>query len=155
MFLWLLTPYSIRSHVTPPNPEIPSARSHVTDKIGLTGHRLREPDATKGPPPPNLSSEFRPNQNRNPNPNTITLETWKPLPELDRRSSSAMAHGGYARRRVEERRPLGRRSKGLGLDKKGKKQRSASLKNQIRSTERLLRKVLAKRFPLDLNWEIP
>nr|CAD1819837.1 unnamed protein product [Ananas comosus var. bracteatus] len=53
-----------------------------------------------------------------------------------------MAHGGYARRRVEERRPLGRRSKGLGLDKKGKKQRSASLKNQIRSTERLLRKDL-------------
>ncbi|RRT59844.1 hypothetical protein B296_00014930 [Ensete ventricosum] len=53
-----------------------------------------------------------------------------------------MAHGGYARRRLEERRPLGRRSKGLGLDKKRKKSKSVSLKNQIRSTERLLRKDL-------------
>ncbi|XP_026660024.1 rRNA-processing protein efg1 isoform X1 [Phoenix dactylifera] len=51
-----------------------------------------------------------------------------------------MAHGGYARRRVEERRPLGRRSKGIGYDKKRKKNKSVSLKNQIRSTERLLRK---------------
>lgn len=53
-----------------------------------------------------------------------------------------MAHGGYARRRLEERRPLGRRSKGLGLDKKRKKSKSVSVKNQIRSTERLLRKDL-------------
>lgn len=53
-----------------------------------------------------------------------------------------MAHGSYARRRLEERRPLGRRSKGLGLDKKRKKSKSVSLKNQIRSTERLLRKDL-------------
>lgn len=52
-----------------------------------------------------------------------------------------MAHGGYARRRLEERRPVGRRSKGLGPDKKRKKSKSVSLKNQIRSTERLLRKV--------------
>ncbi|XP_010936119.1 rRNA-processing protein EFG1 isoform X2 [Elaeis guineensis] len=53
-----------------------------------------------------------------------------------------MAHGGYARRRVEERRPLSRRSKGIGFDKKRKKHKSVSLKNQIRSAERLLRKDL-------------
>lgn len=55
-----------------------------------------------------------------------------------------MAHGGYARRRIEERRPLGHRSKGLGPDnKKGKKKaKSVSVKNQIRSTERMLRKNL-------------
>ncbi|KAH7661385.1 rRNA-processing protein Efg1 protein [Dioscorea alata] len=53
-----------------------------------------------------------------------------------------MAHGGYARRRPEERRPLGRRSKGLGVDKKRKKAKSVTLKNQIRSTERMLRKNL-------------
>lgn len=55
-----------------------------------------------------------------------------------------MAHGGYARRRVEERRPgQKRRAKGLGpSDKKGKKVKSVSIKNQIRSTERYLRKEL-------------
>jgi hypothetical protein len=53
-----------------------------------------------------------------------------------------MAHGGYARRRLEERRPVkARRAKGLGPDKRGKKVKSVSIKNQIRSTERLLRKV--------------
>ncbi|WOL15262.1 hypothetical protein Cni_G24043 [Canna indica] len=53
-----------------------------------------------------------------------------------------MAHGGYARRRLVERRPVGRRSKGLGLDKRRNKSKRVSLKNQIRSTERLLRKDL-------------
>lgn len=53
-----------------------------------------------------------------------------------------MAHGGYAHRRVEERRQLGRRPKGLGVDKKKNKKDSISLKNQIRSTERFLRKDL-------------
>lgn len=53
-----------------------------------------------------------------------------------------MAHGGYGRRRLEERRPANaRRAKGLGPDKRGKKVKSVSIKNQIRSTERLLRKV--------------
>lgn len=47
-----------------------------------------------------------------------------------------MAHGGYGKRRVK---PAGRRSKGLGIAKKPK---SVSLKNQIRSIERMLRKVL-------------
>ncbi|KAJ0982421.1 hypothetical protein J5N97_010676 [Dioscorea zingiberensis] len=58
-----------------------------------------------------------------------------------------MAHGGYVRRRTEERRSLGRRSKGPGVDKKRKKAKSASLKNQIRSTERMLRKNL----PLEIR----
>lgn len=48
-----------------------------------------------------------------------------------------MAHGGYGKRRVK---PAGRRSRtGLGVEKKPK---SATLKNQIRSVERMLRKVL-------------
>ncbi|KAJ4956959.1 hypothetical protein NE237_013742 [Protea cynaroides] len=50
-----------------------------------------------------------------------------------------MAHGGYGKRRVAERKPVSRRSKGLGVEKKHK---SVSLKNQIRSTERMLRKDL-------------
>ncbi|KAF9677665.1 hypothetical protein SADUNF_Sadunf08G0131100 [Salix dunnii] len=55
-----------------------------------------------------------------------------------------MAHGGYGKRRVAERKPpVGRRSKGLGVDKKPKqKPKSVSLKNQIRSVERMLRKAL-------------
>ncbi|KAJ8764586.1 hypothetical protein K2173_006458 [Erythroxylum novogranatense] len=53
-----------------------------------------------------------------------------------------MAHGGYGKRRVAERKPaVGRRSKGLGVDKKPKP-KSVSLKNQIRSLERMLRKEL-------------
>lgn len=51
-----------------------------------------------------------------------------------------MAHGGYGRRRVAERKPLGRRSKGLAVEKKPKP-KSVSIKNQIRSIERMLRKV--------------
>lgn len=52
-----------------------------------------------------------------------------------------MAHGGYGKRRVAERKPhVGRRSKGMGVEKKPKP-KSVSLKNQIRSTERMLRKV--------------
>ncbi|XP_054821703.1 rRNA-processing protein EFG1 isoform X2 [Prosopis cineraria] len=47
-----------------------------------------------------------------------------------------MAHGGYNKRRVK---PANRRSKGLGMAKKPK---SVSLKNQIRSIERMLRKNL-------------
>ncbi|KAK9938808.1 hypothetical protein M0R45_015528 [Rubus argutus] len=48
-----------------------------------------------------------------------------------------MAHGGYGKRRVK---PAGRRSRtGLGVEKKPK---SATLKNQIRSVERMLRKNL-------------
>ncbi|XP_059447227.1 rRNA-processing protein EFG1 isoform X1 [Corylus avellana] len=51
-----------------------------------------------------------------------------------------MAHGGYGKRRVN---PAGRRSKGLGVEKKPKpKPKSVSLKNQIRSIERMLRKDL-------------
>ncbi|KAL5782749.1 hypothetical protein ACOSP7_007778 [Xanthoceras sorbifolium] len=54
-----------------------------------------------------------------------------------------MAHGGYGKRRVAERTPVGRRSKALGVDKKPKpKPKSVSLKNQIRSIERMLRKEL-------------
>ncbi|WOK91786.1 rRNA-processing protein efg1 isoform X3 [Canna indica] len=53
-----------------------------------------------------------------------------------------MAHGGISRRRHEEQRPLGRQSKGLEPQKNGKKSKNVSLKNQIRSTERLLRKDL-------------
>ncbi|PKA46942.1 hypothetical protein AXF42_Ash020927 [Apostasia shenzhenica] len=53
-----------------------------------------------------------------------------------------MAHGGYARRRVLERRQHGNRSKSLAVDKKKMKEKSVSLKNQIRSTERFLRKKL-------------
>ncbi|KDP40270.1 hypothetical protein JCGZ_02268 [Jatropha curcas] len=53
-----------------------------------------------------------------------------------------MAHGGYGKRRVAERKPhVGRRSKGIGVEKKPKP-KSVSLKNQIRSTERMLRKEL-------------
>ncbi|KAL6202489.1 hypothetical protein ACLB2K_026197 [Fragaria x ananassa] len=50
-----------------------------------------------------------------------------------------MAHGGYVKRRVKP--AAGRRSRtgGLGVEKKPK---SASLKNQIRSVERMLRKNL-------------
>ncbi|KAG9444034.1 hypothetical protein H6P81_015374 [Aristolochia fimbriata] len=50
-----------------------------------------------------------------------------------------MAHGGYGKRRVAERRPVSRRSKGLGVDKK---QKPVSIKNQIRSLERMLRRNL-------------
>ncbi|XP_050219913.1 rRNA-processing protein EFG1 isoform X2 [Mercurialis annua] len=55
-----------------------------------------------------------------------------------------MAHGGYGKRRVAERKPhVGRRSKSLGVDKKPKpKSKAVSLKNQIRSIERMLRKEL-------------
>ncbi|KAG6532415.1 hypothetical protein ZIOFF_006258 [Zingiber officinale] len=56
--------------------------------------------------------------------------------------SSGMAHGGYARRRIAERRPLDRRSKGMGLDKRRNKLKRVSIKNQIRSVERFLRKDL-------------
>ncbi|XP_022974416.1 rRNA-processing protein EFG1 isoform X1 [Cucurbita maxima] len=47
-----------------------------------------------------------------------------------------MAHGGYGKRRVN---PAARRSKALAVEKKPK---SVSLKNQIRSAERMLRKNL-------------
>ncbi|GAV69590.1 DUF2361 domain-containing protein [Cephalotus follicularis] len=51
-----------------------------------------------------------------------------------------MAHGGYGKRRVAERKPVNRRSKGVcGVEKKPK---FVSLKNQIRSIERMLRKDL-------------
>ncbi|KAI0511509.1 hypothetical protein KFK09_012139 [Dendrobium nobile] len=60
-----------------------------------------------------------------------------------------MAHGGFAQSRVEERRQLGCRPKGLGVDKKKKKKKdSISLKNQIRSTERFLRKDLPREIRL-------
>ncbi|GAY54036.1 hypothetical protein CUMW_153550 [Citrus unshiu] len=52
-----------------------------------------------------------------------------------------MAHGGYGKRRLAERKPVGRRSKGLAVEKKPKP-KSVSLKNQIRSVERMLRKEL-------------
>ncbi|XXG68159.1 hypothetical protein AAC387_Pa06g1311 [Persea americana] len=59
-----------------------------------------------------------------------------------------MAHGGYGKRRVAERRPMNRRFKGgLGIDKKKKKPKNVSIKNQIRSTERMLRKDL----PLEIR----
>ncbi|KAF4352755.1 hypothetical protein F8388_003408 [Cannabis sativa] len=48
-----------------------------------------------------------------------------------------MAHGGYANRRAK---PPGRRSKSLAAEKK--KPKPVSLKNQIRSVERMLRKDL-------------
>ncbi|XP_038877105.1 rRNA-processing protein efg1-like isoform X2 [Benincasa hispida] len=51
-------------------------------------------------------------------------------------STATMAHGGYGKRRVN---PPARRSKGLAVEKKPK---SVSLKNQIRSAERMLRKNL-------------
>ncbi|KAI4317934.1 hypothetical protein L6164_025759 [Bauhinia variegata] len=47
-----------------------------------------------------------------------------------------MAHGGYSKRRVK---PASRRSKGLGMAKKPK---AVSLKNQVRSVERMLKKNL-------------
>ncbi|THG06274.1 hypothetical protein TEA_006049 [Camellia sinensis var. sinensis] len=60
-----------------------------------------------------------------------------------------MAHGGYGKRRVAGRKPVSsnRRSKSLDIDKKAKpkpkaKPKSVSLKNQIRSLERMLRKDL-------------
>uniref|UniRef100_A0A5B6Z8A3 rRNA-processing protein EFG1 n=1 Tax=Davidia involucrata TaxID=16924 RepID=A0A5B6Z8A3_DAVIN len=55
-----------------------------------------------------------------------------------------MAHGGYDKRRLAGRKPVSsRRSKGLGVDKKPKpKPKFVSLKNQIRSVERMLRKDL-------------
>ncbi|KAL6007321.1 hypothetical protein ACLOJK_032818 [Asimina triloba] len=64
--------------------------------------------------------------------------------------SAKMAHGGYGRHRIAERRPLSRRSKGLsgGIDKK-KKPKSVSLKNQIRSLERMLRQVM--NFKLEIE----
>ena len=49
-----------------------------------------------------------------------------------------MAHGGYNKCRVK---PVARRSKGLGIKKKPKP-KSISLKNQIRSIDRMLKKVL-------------
>ncbi|XWS08870.1 hypothetical protein CRYUN_Cryun40dG0037500 [Craigia yunnanensis] len=52
-----------------------------------------------------------------------------------------MAHGGYSKRRVAERKRVGRRSKGPGVDKKPNP-KDVSLKNQIRSIERMLRKDL-------------
>ncbi|KAA8548723.1 hypothetical protein F0562_000407 [Nyssa sinensis] len=53
-----------------------------------------------------------------------------------------MAHGGYGTRRVAGRKQVNsRRSKGLGVDKKPKP-KFVSLKNQIRSVERMLRKDL-------------
>ncbi|XWS39227.1 hypothetical protein CRYUN_Cryun18bG0032400 [Craigia yunnanensis] len=52
-----------------------------------------------------------------------------------------MDHGGYGKRRVAERKRVGRRSKGPGVDKKSKP-KAVSLKNQIRSIERILRKDL-------------
>ncbi|MBA0628953.1 hypothetical protein Godav_023582 [Gossypium davidsonii] len=52
-----------------------------------------------------------------------------------------MAHGGYSKRRVAEGNRVGRRSKGPGVDKKPKP-KAPSLKNQIRSIERMLRKDL-------------
>ncbi|KHG25657.1 rrna-processing efg1 [Gossypium arboreum] len=52
-----------------------------------------------------------------------------------------MSHGGYGKRRVGEGKRVGRRSKGPGLDKK-LKPKAVSLKNQIRSIERMLRKDL-------------
>ncbi|XP_039043979.1 rRNA-processing protein EFG1-like isoform X2 [Hibiscus syriacus] len=52
-----------------------------------------------------------------------------------------MAHGGYGKRRVVEGKRVIRRSKGPGVDKKSKP-KAVSLKNQIRSIERMLRKDL-------------
>ncbi|GKU85843.1 hypothetical protein SLEP1_g460 [Rubroshorea leprosula] len=52
-----------------------------------------------------------------------------------------MAHGGYGKRRVAVGKRVGRRSKGPGVDKKTKP-KAVSLKNQIRSIERMLRKEL-------------
>lgn len=64
---------------------------------------------------------------------------------------SAMAHGGYGKRRVAERKPVGRRSKGLAVEKKPKP-KSVSLKNQIRSVERMLRKVWITLLPLRFSF---
>ncbi|GFP86081.1 hypothetical protein PHJA_000752000 [Phtheirospermum japonicum] len=63
-----------------------------------------------------------------------------------------MAHGGYGKRRAtaERNKPAGqRRPKALAVDKKSKpsKPKAVSLKNQIRSTERMLRKDL----PLEIK----
>ena len=57
----------------------------------------------------------------------------------------AMAHGGYPRRGAAVRRPKSSASAGVA-DRKRKRPataKTASLKNQVRSTERFLRKVLA------------
>ncbi|ERN01445.1 rRNA-processing protein EFG1 [Amborella trichopoda] len=64
-----------------------------------------------------------------------------------------MAHGGYGRRRVAERGPVGRRTRGPGVEKKAKpgvekKAKSVSLKNQIRSIERML---LRKNLPHEVK----
>lgn len=65
-----------------------------------------------------------------------------------------MAHGGYGKRRVAERRPMNRRFKGgLGIDKKKKKPKTVSIKNQIRSTERMLRKVFINPFLESIWWD--
>ncbi|KAK9160618.1 hypothetical protein Syun_006959 [Stephania yunnanensis] len=58
-----------------------------------------------------------------------------------------MAHGGYGKRRVAPDRQsnapgVERRPKSLSVKKQQKKLKTASLKNQIRSTERMLRKSL-------------
>lgn len=57
-----------------------------------------------------------------------------------------MAHGGYDKRRVAGRKPVNKtaanhRPKSLAVEKKPKA-KLVSLKRQIRSTERLLRKVI-------------
>lgn len=64
-----------------------------------------------------------------------------------------MGHGGYGKSRAgaaERKKPAGqRRPKALTVDKKSKantKPKAVSLKNQIRSVERMLRKVLLPFF---------
>lgn len=63
-----------------------------------------------------------------------------------------MGHGGYGKRKVaaaERKKPAGqRRPKTLAIDKKSKatKPKSVSFKNQIRSIERMLRKVFLLTF---------
>lgn len=84
----------------------------------------------------------------NPGSNIKTLSFYLPGAEprkaADSELRTEMAHGGYGKRRVAERKPhVGRRSKGIGVEKKPKP-KSVSLKNQIRSIERMLRKVPCK-----------
>lgn len=62
-----------------------------------------------------------------------------------------MAGGGYAGRRVAEGRPVARRPKGLGPDKKKNNFKPSSLKKQIRSTERMLRQVYIYFQPCPFN----
>lgn len=64
-----------------------------------------------------------------------------------------MAHGGYGKRRVPDRQVAGgRRPKSLAVDKKPKpKAKAVSLKNQIRSIERMLRKVLTTSLTLPIT----